>query len=168
MPPGARPRSAAAVGDAPGRGRRTRRTGVGRTAGAAHPGPSRRVPSPSAERRRCRPPPAGHRVAGVEELLTSRVAALRVAAEAAGISAEDVERHIATLLAFLRRRLTGDYTVDEFGFDEDFTEHFYLPLLRPLYRSWFRVEVRGHREHPGRGWRPGRRQPLRHDRAWTR
>jgi 1-acyl-sn-glycerol-3-phosphate acyltransferase len=71
------------------------------------------------------------------------VSVLRLAAEASGLSGEDVERSVAATLAFLRRRLSGDYTVDEFGFDEDFTEHAYLPLLRPLYRSWFRVEVRG-------------------------
>ena len=30
---------------------------------------------------------------------------------------EDGERRVAELLAFLRRRLSGDYEVDEFGFD---------------------------------------------------
>jgi 1-acyl-sn-glycerol-3-phosphate acyltransferase len=88
---------------------------------------------------------------GVEELLTAGIAAVRVASEAAGISSEDVERHIASLLSFVRRRVTGDYTVDEFGFDEDFTKHFYLPVLRPLYKSWFRVEVRGIENIPAEG-----------------
>jgi 1-acyl-sn-glycerol-3-phosphate acyltransferase len=88
---------------------------------------------------------------GVEELLTAGIAAVRVASEAAGISADDVERHIASLLSYVRRRVTGDYTVDEFGFDEDFTRHFYLPVLRPLYRSWFRVEVRGIENIPAEG-----------------
>ena len=88
---------------------------------------------------------------GVEELLTAGIAAVRVAAEAAGISPEDVERHLASMLSFARRRITGDYTVDEFGFDEDFTRHFYLPVLRPLYRSWFRVEVRGIENIPATG-----------------
>jgi 1-acyl-sn-glycerol-3-phosphate acyltransferase len=83
------------------------------------------------------------RVSGIEELVHVAVSLLRRAAEASGLSGEDVERQVAGTLAFLRRRLTGDYTVDEYGFDEDFTEHAYLPLLRPLYRSWFRVEVRG-------------------------
>ena len=98
------------------------------------------------------PGPASRSVApGVEELLTAGIAAVRVASEAAGISPDDVERHIASLLSFVRRRVTGDYTVDEFGFDEDFTRHFYLPVLRPLYRSWFRVEVRGIENIPAEG-----------------
>jgi 1-acyl-sn-glycerol-3-phosphate acyltransferase len=88
---------------------------------------------------------------GIEELLAAGIAAVRVAAEAGGISPDDVERHLATMLSFLRRRITGDYRVDEFGFDEDFTENFYLPVLRPLYRSWFRVEVRGIENIPTSG-----------------
>src|SRR5947207_9068784 len=47
------------------------------------------------------------------------------------------EEALAESLAFLRRRLEGDYAVDEFGFDADLTEHVILPALRPLYRSWF-------------------------------
>jgi 1-acyl-sn-glycerol-3-phosphate acyltransferase len=93
---------------------------------------------------------AGH-LSGIEELVHVAVAVLRLAAEASGLSGEDVERQVAGTLAFLRRRLSGDYTVDEFGFDEDFTEHAYLPLLRPLYRSWFRVEVRGIENIPAEG-----------------
>ena len=88
---------------------------------------------------------------GLDELLRMAIATLRGAAEMAGLSGEDVERRVAGTLAFLRRRLTGDYTVDEFGFDEDFTEHAYLPLLRPLYKSWFRVEVRGIENIPSVG-----------------
>jgi 1-acyl-sn-glycerol-3-phosphate acyltransferase len=87
----------------------------------------------------------------VEELIRTAVAILRAAAEATGLPAEDVEHQVASTLAFLRRRLTGDYTVDEFGFDADFTEHAYLPLLRPLYKSWFRVEVRGIENIPENG-----------------
>jgi len=58
---------------------------------------------------------------------------------------------VAAGLAFLRRRLTGDYEVDEFGFDEDFTDHVYLPALRPLYRSWFRIETFGMANIPDAG-----------------
>jgi 1-acyl-sn-glycerol-3-phosphate acyltransferase len=47
------------------------------------------------------------------------------------------------VLGFLGRRLTGEYELDEFGFDAEFAEAVPLLLLRPLYRHWFRVEVRG-------------------------
>ena len=105
------------------------------------------VPSPEAA-----PAATSRSIApGIEELLTAGIAAVRVAAEAAGVSPDDVERHLASLLSFVRRRVTGDYTVDEFGFDEDFTRNFYLPVLRPLYRSWFRVEVRGIENIPAQG-----------------
>ena len=50
---------------------------------------------------------------------------------------------VAAALDFLRRRLTGDYEVDDFGFDPDLTDTLLLALLRPLYKRWFRVEVRG-------------------------
>ena len=54
-------------------------------------------------------------------------------------------------LDFLRRRLTGDYTVDDFGFDADLTDHVLIPPLRPLYERWFRVEVRGVENVPSTG-----------------
>ncbi|SES49313.1 1-acyl-sn-glycerol-3-phosphate acyltransferase [Pedococcus cremeus] len=100
------------------------------------------------------PTPRSQHVAvapGIEELLKAGVAAMRVAAEAMGLAPEEVEQRVAETLSFVRRRLTGDYMVDEFGFDEDFTEHAYLPLLRPLYRRWFRVEVRGIENIPTQG-----------------
>ena len=44
------------------------------------------------------------------------------------------EAALEEALAFLRRRLTGEYTIDEFGFDADLTDNVLLPALRPLYR----------------------------------
>ncbi|MGH4023113.1 MAG: lysophospholipid acyltransferase family protein [Pseudonocardiaceae bacterium] len=58
---------------------------------------------------------------------------------------------LADLLAFMRRRLSGDYDVDEFGFDSDLTDNILLPLLRPLYRKWFRVETIGMHHVPAEG-----------------
>ena len=55
------------------------------------------------------------------------------------------------LVAFLRSRLQGDYAVDEFGFDPEFTTKLFLPLLRPLVHSWFRVEIRGAENLPADG-----------------
>ncbi len=53
------------------------------------------------------------------------------------------EQKLASGLAFVRRRVTGEYEVDDFGFDPDLTDHVLLPPLRPLYEKWFRVETRG-------------------------
>jgi 1-acyl-sn-glycerol-3-phosphate acyltransferase len=62
---------------------------------------------------------------------------------------EDIwDARVAGALAFLRRRLTGDYDVDEFGFDQELTDGVFHPLLRPLYRDWFRVEVTGEKQVP--------------------
>jgi 1-acyl-sn-glycerol-3-phosphate acyltransferase len=56
---------------------------------------------------------------------------------------EDADRRLAEFLAFLRRRVTGDYVVDDYGLDPEFTERFVMELVRPLATKWFRVEVRG-------------------------
>ncbi|WP_433499278.1 lysophospholipid acyltransferase family protein [Sphaerimonospora sp. CA-214678] len=55
----------------------------------------------------------------------------------------DTSEALAELLAFLRRRITGDYEIDEFGFDPEFHDRVLIELLRPLYRHWFRVETIG-------------------------
>jgi 1-acyl-sn-glycerol-3-phosphate acyltransferase len=67
-------------------------------------------------------------------------------------AARDVwDDRVAGVLAFLRRRLTGDYDVDEFGFDRELADGLFQPLLRPLYRDWFRVEVSGAKHVPEEG-----------------
>lgn len=52
---------------------------------------------------------------------------------------------------FVRRRITGDYVVDDFGFDADLTENLLMPPLRPLFERWFRVQVRGIDRVPSEG-----------------
>ena len=64
---------------------------------------------------------------------------------------ENWEPRLAEFLAFLRRRLTGDYTVDDYGFDPEVTEQFLLAAMRPIAQKWFRVEVRGAENIPAEG-----------------
>jgi 1-acyl-sn-glycerol-3-phosphate acyltransferase len=64
---------------------------------------------------------------------------------------DDWERRLAELLAFARRRLEGDYEVDDYGFDRELTERFFMTALRPIAQKWFRLEVRGLENIPSEG-----------------
>jgi 1-acyl-sn-glycerol-3-phosphate acyltransferase len=64
---------------------------------------------------------------------------------------EQWESQLARFLAFLRRRVTGDYVVDEYGFDQEVTERFLMAALRPIAQKWFRIEVRGIENIPADG-----------------
>src|SRR5215217_2913132 len=66
-------------------------------------------------------------------------------------SAPGWEEQVAGGLEFLRRRLTGEYDTDEFGFDPDLTDHVLLPMLRPWFERWFRVETQGLENVPDTG-----------------
>ncbi len=61
------------------------------------------------------------------------------------------EPRLAAFLAFLRRRVTGDYVVDEYGFDAEVTQRFMMTALRPLAQKWFRIDVRGVENIPTEG-----------------
>ncbi|WP_037574866.1 lysophospholipid acyltransferase family protein [Phaeacidiphilus oryzae] len=61
------------------------------------------------------------------------------------------EARAANGLAFLRRRLTGEYEVDEFGFDRELTEQVLITALRPLADKYFRISVRGVENLPDTG-----------------
>ncbi|MGL5908397.1 MAG: lysophospholipid acyltransferase family protein, partial [Phycicoccus sp.] len=60
------------------------------------------------------PAGAGSPLPDLADLVDGVVTVLRVAAQAAGVSPEDVEHQVARVLAYARRRLDGDYDVDEF------------------------------------------------------
>ena len=62
-----------------------------------------------------------------------------------------LERRVAAGLSFLRRRLTGDYEVDDFGYDAELTDQVLMSLLRPVYEKYFRVEVKGVENIPAEG-----------------
>ena len=63
----------------------------------------------------------------------------------------DWERRLAELMAWVRRRLEGDYAVDDYGFDPELTERFFMAALRPVAEKWFRLEVRGLENIPAEG-----------------
>jgi 1-acyl-sn-glycerol-3-phosphate acyltransferase len=63
----------------------------------------------------------------------------------------DWEGKVAGALAFVRRRVTGEAEVDDFGFDPELTDQVLLALMRPLYDRYFRVEVRGLDNVPSEG-----------------
>ena len=58
-------------------------------------------------------------------------------------SREEWEEVVADVLAFVRRRVTGQYEVDEYGFDRELSEELLLPLTRPLYQRYWRVRTVG-------------------------
>ena len=73
------------------------------------------------------------------------------APSAAEAPLNELAERVAAVAGFLRKRLTGDYSVDEFGFDPHFNSAIVRPLLRFFFKSWFRVEVSGIENLPSTG-----------------
>jgi len=92
-------------------------------------------------------PPAGGAL-GRTLLSAARTLARNVAEEVLG---ERWPERVDAGLEFARRRLSGAYEVDEFGFDPELTDTVLLPMLRPLFHEWFRTEVRGLEHVPADG-----------------
>jgi len=63
---------------------------------------------------------------------------------------DDWEGRLAAILSTIRRRVTGDFDVDEFGFDEHITD-IGIAAIEPLAEKWFRLEVRGEENIPQDG-----------------
>jgi 1-acyl-sn-glycerol-3-phosphate acyltransferase len=62
----------------------------------------------------------------------------------------DWESRLAAFVAGLRKRLTGDFEVDEFGLDPQITD-LVTAAVEPLAEKWFRLEVRGIENIPEEG-----------------
>ena len=75
---------------------------------------------------------------------------LAVIQAAQRVLGSDWEGRLAAFVAALRRRLTGDFEVDEFGFDPQITEVL-TAAVEPLAEKWFRLEVRGIENIPAEG-----------------
>lgn len=84
-----------------------------------------------------------------------RVHARQAAADARGTRGERIgpfeSEAVEELLAFVRQRLTGEYEIDEFGFDRQLTEEVLAPIARILHRHYFRAEWVGLENIPDRG-----------------
>ncbi len=137
----------------PGRGSRTSPTAAARalapkpttsTRKQAPPEPPTEAP-PVGPQPTVGPEPSQRRVDVGEAVEAVMTAARQVFGDASW------ERRLAEMLAFARRRITGDYEVDEFGFDVEITDRLVLTALRPLAEKWFRLEVRGAENIPRDG-----------------
>ena len=134
-PAGSEPAAPETRSEAPATGRRS--------TAAATPPQSGPVPKPTGRfSLRDRVPSGGIPVSDWLQALTSA---------AVEVFGDRWEQRTAELLAFLRRRVTGDFEVDEYGFDPEVTERFLLAAIRPLKEKWFRVEVRGAENIPSDG-----------------
>ncbi len=80
----------------------------------------------------------------VEEVLVAVVQA------AQRILGSDWEHRLAVAVAALRKRLSGDFEVDDFGFDPQLAEVL-TAAFEPIAEKWFRLEVRGAENIPSEG-----------------
>jgi 1-acyl-sn-glycerol-3-phosphate acyltransferase len=138
------------TGGRPGRGTgQSRPSAASRTLAGAKPRAARRERTASSPDR-LRPPttseePApGPGIPPTEWLEVLQAAAVQV-------FGDEWEPQLARPLAFLRRRLAGEYLVDEYGFDQEVAEKLVLASLRPIAEKWFRIEVRGAENLPPDG-----------------
>ncbi|GAA1599170.1 lysophospholipid acyltransferase family protein [Actinoplanes couchii] len=96
-------------------------------------------------------PPPVQRVNGRRPIPEKPAAPEPAAAEQPAPEVDVWDQRVADALAFLRRRLAGAYEVDEFGFDRELSEAFFHPVMKVLYRDWFRTEVFGIENVPSEG-----------------
>jgi 1-acyl-sn-glycerol-3-phosphate acyltransferase len=91
--------------------------------------------------------PSGSLIPGVIPLDEIVLAIIQAAQRVLG---SEWESRLATFIAALRRRLSGDFEVDEFGFDAQISEVL-SSAIEPLAEKWFRLEVRGIENIPADG-----------------
>ncbi|MDQ4145600.1 MAG: hypothetical protein M3198_18025, partial [Actinomycetota bacterium] len=56
---------------------------------------------------------------------------------------EDEQDPVQKIREFIRRRFAGEYELDDFGYDRELSREVLLPLVKPLYESYFRVKTLG-------------------------
>lgn len=75
---------------------------------------------------------------------------LAIVQAAQRVLGSDWEGRLAAFIAAVRRRMSGDFEVDEFGFDSQISEVL-TSAIEPLAEKWFRLEVRGVENLPSEG-----------------
>ncbi len=105
---------------------------------------------PRPERRRCQAITAGGKRCRNGAVEDSGFCRVHLPAKPERIGPLDAET-VRGALAFLRRRLVGDYEVDDFGFDAEMTEKVLAPLVRPLGKYYWRIDWRGVENIPPEG-----------------
>jgi 1-acyl-sn-glycerol-3-phosphate acyltransferase len=124
----------------PGRASAQRRTGLSADAARRHPSLSSEADGRAS---------VEDTAAVIREMDAHRTAARGASEKPEGPN--ELARRIGSVAEFVRRRLAGDYSVDEFGFDPHFTDAIVMPLLRTIFTSWFRVDVTGINNLPQSG-----------------
>ncbi len=121
-----------------------RGSGDGAAADPTRIGPSKAArmvgntgPQPARARPAARPPTEVDRAALAGELIAAEARELALRGDVEGWG------------DFVRRRISGEYPIDDYGFDPELTDRVLLALARPLYRSWFRVDTTGLENVPG-------------------
>ncbi len=113
-----------------------------RSLGTGRPAPRRRTRAPRSSEPDTNG--AGYAETASEHVPVSHADTLGDARAAAAPDQEGgLEAGLVDWLDFLRRRITGEYPVDEMGFDPELTDRVLMAPFRVLYEKWFRVEVRG-------------------------
>ena len=67
------------------------------------------------------------------------------------MAAAPTKRNEGSFGDFVRRRLSGDYPIDDFGYDAELSREVLLPLAKPLYERYFRVKTYGVDRIPSEG-----------------
>ena len=138
------------TGGRPGRGSgQARPSAASRTLAGAKPRAERRERTASSSDRLRPATTTEERAPGAGIPPTEWLEALQAAA--VQVFGDEWEPQLARVLAFLRRRLAGEYAVDEYGFDQEVAEKLVLASLRPIAERWFRIEVRGAENLPPDG-----------------
>jgi 1-acyl-sn-glycerol-3-phosphate acyltransferase len=83
------------------------------------------------------------RVHSSEEVARTRHPSHRARTERATADAPSPRSFFEWAESFIERRLSGDYPIDDFGYDSELAREVMLPLAKPLYDNYFRVRTYG-------------------------